>query len=291
VAVPTHDLATKGCLLTGATNGIGRAAADALARTGMTLLLVGRDSARTEATVKAVREASGNPAVQGFSADLSLRSDVRRLAAAIRAAQPRLHILVNNAGAVFTRREVTAEGTEKTLALNHLAYFLLTRELQNLLLASAPARVVNVASDAHRGTRLDFDDLESQRRYSGLGVYGKTKLMNVLFTAELARRLAGTGVTANALHPGVVATGFGQNTPGLFRTLVGIGRPFMLTPEKGAETVVYLATSPEVEGVSGKYFEKCREVRPSPAARDPEAARRLWELSERLVSGAGIAAA
>lgn len=289
--MPTHDLASRVCLLTGATNGIGRAAADALGRTGMTLLLVGRDPARTEAAVKAVREASANPRVHGYSADLSLRSDVRRLAAEVRAAHSRLHILVNNAGAVFTRREVTAEGTEKTLALNHVAYFLLTGELRPLLVASAPARVVVVASEAHRGASLDFDDLESRRRYTGLGVYGKTKLMNVLFTAELARRLAGTGVTANALHPGVVATGFGQNTPGLFKSLVGIARPFMLSPEKGAETMVYLATSPEVEGVTGKYFEKCREARPSAAARDPESARRLWELSERLVSGAGTAAA
>lgn len=289
--MPTPDLHGKVCLLTGATNGIGRAAADALARSGMTLVVVGRDRVRTEATVKEIREASGNPRVEALCADLSLRSEVRRLAAEFRAAHPRLDILVNNAGAVFTRREVTAEGTEKTLALNHLAYFLLARELGDLLVASAPARVVNVASEAHRGMRLDFADLESRKGYTGLGVYGKTKLMNILFTAELARRLAGTGVTANALHPGVVATGFGRNTPGLFRTLVGIAQPFMLTPEKGAETVTYLATSPEVEGVSGKYFEKCREVRPSPAARDPEAARRLWELSERLVSPVGTAAA
>jgi len=289
--MPTPDLHGKVCLLTGATNGIGRAAADALARTGMTLVVVGRDPVRTEATVKEIRESSGNPRVEGLSSDLSLRSEVRRLAAEFRAAHPRLDILVNNAGAVFTRREETAEGTEKTLALNHLGYFLLTRELKDLLVASAPARVVVVASEAHRGMRLDFEDLESRRGYTGLGVYGKTKLMNLLFTAELARRLAGTGVTANAVHPGVVATGFGRNRPGLFRTLVGIAQPFMLSPEKGAETVVYLATSPEVEGVSGKYFEKCREARPSPAARDPEAARRLWELSERLASSVGNAAA
>jgi len=285
------DHGGKVCLLTGATTGIGRAAAEGLARTGLTLVLAGRDAARTEAAVEGVRRVSGNDRVEGLVADLSLGSEVRRLAAEFRARHRRLDVLVNNAGAIFTRREETAEGREKTLALNHLAYFLLTRELLDLLLASAPARVVNVASEAHRGTRLDFDDLDSRRRYSGLGVYGRSKLMNLLFTAELARRLEGKAVTANALHPGVVATGFGGNTPGLFRTLVRIAQPFMLSPEKGARTLVYLATSPEVEGVSGKYFYRCREMRPSPAARDPEAARRLWELSEQLVSASRTRAA
>ncbi|HXX30678.1 MAG TPA: SDR family oxidoreductase [Myxococcaceae bacterium] len=285
------DHGGKVCLLTGATTGIGRAAAEGLARTGLTLVLAGRDAARTEAAVEGVRRASGNDRVEGLVADLSLGSEVRRLAAEFRARHRRLDVLVNNAGAIFTRREETAEGREKTLALNHLAYFLLTRELLDLLLATAPARVVNVASEAHRGTRLDFDDLDSRRRYSGLGVYGRSKLMNLLFTAELARRLEGKAVTANALHPGVVATGFGGNTPGLFRTLVRIAQPFMLSPEKGARTLVYLATSPEVEGVSGKYFYRCREMRPSPAARDPESARRLWELSEQLVSASRTRAA
>jgi len=285
------DHGGKVCLLTGATTGIGRAAAEGLARSGLTLVLAGRDAARTEAAVEGVRRASGNDRVEGLVADLSLGSEVRRLAAEFRARHRRLDVLVNNAGAIFTRREETAEGREKTLALNHLAYFLLTRELLDLLLASAPARVVNVASEAHRGTRLDFDDLDSRRRYSGLGVYGRSKLMNLLFTAELARRLEGKAVTANALHPGVVATGFGGNTPGLFRTLVRIAQPFMLSPEKGARTLVYLATSPEVEGVSGKYFYRCREMRPSPAARDPESARRLWELSEQLVSASRTRAA
>ena len=285
------DHGGKVCLLTGATTGIGRAAAEGLARSGLTLVLAGRDAARTEAAVEGVRRASGNDRVEGLVADLSLGSEVRRLAVEFRARHRRLDVLVNNAGAIFTRREETAEGREKTLALNHLAYFLLTRELLDLLLASAPARVVNVASEAHRGTRLDFDDLDSRHRYSGLGVYGRSKLMNLLFTAELARRLEGKAVTANALHPGVVATGFGGNTPGLFRTLVRIAQPFMLSPEKGARTLVYLATSPEVEGVSGKYFYRCREMRPSPAARDPESARRLWELSEQLVSASRTRAA
>jgi retinol dehydrogenase 12 len=279
----TLNLRGKVCLLTGATRGIGRAAANALARTGLTLVLVGRDRPRVEDTVREVRAATGQGNVEGLVADLSLRGEVRRLASEVRARYPRLDVLVNNAGAIFTRREETSEGTEKTLALNHLAYFLLTLELLDLLKASAPSRVVNVASEAHRGTRLDFDDLESKKDYSGLRVYGQSKLMNILFTAELARRLAGTGVTVNSLHPGVVATGFGQNTPGLFKSLVRLAAPFLTTPEKGAKTLVYLATSPEVEGVTGKYFTKSREERPSPRARDLEMAGKLWEASERLV--------
>ncbi len=286
----TVDFRQKVCLLTGATRGIGRAAAEGLARTGLRLALVGRDKARVEETVAAVRAVSGNNQVEGLVADLSLRSEVRRLAADVRGRYQRLDILVNNAGAIFTRREETAEGIEKTLALNHLGYFLLSQELLALLKASAPARVVNVASEAHRGMRLDFEDLGNRKRYSGLRVYGQSKLMNILFTEELARRLAGTGVTVNALHPGVVATGFGQNTPGLFRTLIRLAAPFLTTPEKGAETLVYLATSPEVEGITGQYFIKCRAVKPSPAGRDPQAAQTLWEASEKLVAVRNAAA-
>jgi retinol dehydrogenase 12 len=286
----TVDLRGKVCLLTGATRGIGLAAADALARTGLTLVLVGREKSRVEETVRAVRTATGHGQVDGLVADLSLRSEVRRLAKEVHSRYPRLDVLINNAGAIFTRREETAEGTEKTVALNHLGYFLLTLELLDLLKASAPSRVVNVASEAHRGMRLDMEDLQNRKRYSGLRVYGQSKLMNILFTTELARRLAGTGVTVNTLHPGVVATGFGQNTPGLFKFLVRLAAPFMTTPEKGAETLVYLATSPEVEGVTGKYFVKSRQARPSPISRDPELAGKLWVASERLVAAGKPAA-
>jgi retinol dehydrogenase 12 len=282
----TTNLRGKVCLLTGATRGIGRAAADALARTGVSLVLVGRDEARVDETVQSVRSAAGQAAgtVEGLVADLSLQSEVRRLAKLVRERYRRLDILINNAGAIFTRREETAEGREKTLALNHLGYFLLTLELLDLLKASAPARVVNVASEAHRGMRLDFEDLENRKNYSGLRVYGESKLMNVLFTNELARRLEGTGVTVNALHPGVVATGFGRNTPGLFKSLVRLAAPFMRTPEKGAQTLVYLATSADVEGVSGKYFKDSKQSLSSPAARNPESSRKLWEASERLLA-------
>jgi NAD(P)-dependent dehydrogenase (short-subunit alcohol dehydrogenase family) len=280
------DLRGKVCLLTGATRGIGRAAADGLAKTELMLVLVGRDPARVEETVRAVRSVAGRGTgqVEGLVADLSLASEVRRLAREFRARYSRLDILVNNAGAIFTRREETAQGIEKTLALNHLGYVLLTLELLDLLKASAPSRVVNVASEAHRGMRLDFEDLENRKNYSGLRVYGQSKLMNILFTNELARRLAGSTVTVNALHPGVVATGFGQNTPGLFSSLVRLAAPFMRTPEKGAETLVYLATSPEVEGVTGKYFKDARQSQSSPAARDAEAARKLWDATERLLA-------
>jgi retinol dehydrogenase-12 len=280
----TSNLRGKVCLLTGATRGIGRAAADALARSGLTLVLVGRDGPKVEETVRAVRSATGQSQVEGLVADLSLSSEVRRLAQEVRQRYRRLDVLINNAGAIFTRREETAEGREKTLALNHLGYFLLTLELLDLLKASAPARVVNVASDAHRGMRLDFEDLENRKNYSGLRVYGQSKLMNILFTNELARRLEGTQVTVNALHPGVVATGFGQNTPGIFRSLVKLAAPFMRTPEKGAETLVYLATSPEVEGVTGQYFHNSKRAVSTPAARNPESARKLWEASEKLLA-------
>jgi retinol dehydrogenase 12 len=280
----TSNLRGKVCLLTGATRGIGRAAADALARSGLTLVLVGRDGPKVEETVRAVRSATGQSQVEGLVADLSLSSEVRRLAQEVRQRYSRLDVLINNAGAIFTRREETAEGREKTLALNHLGYFLLTLELLDLLKASAPARVVNVASDAHRGMRLDFEDLENRKNYSGLRVYGQSKLMNILFTNELARRLEGTHVTVNALHPGVVATGFGQNTPGIFRSLVKLAAPFMRTPEKGAETLVYLATSPEVEGVTGQYFHNSKRAVSTPAARNPESARKLWEASEKLLA-------
>jgi retinol dehydrogenase 12 len=280
----TSNLRGKVCLLTGATRGIGRAAADALARSGLTLVLVGRDAAKVEETVRAVRAATGQSQVEGLVADLSLSSEVRRLAQEVHQRYSRLDVLINNAGAIFTRREETVEGREKTLALNHLGYFLLTLELLDLLKASAPSRVVNVASDAHRGMRLDFGDLENRRNYSGLRVYGQSKLMNILFTNELARRLEGTGVTVNALHPGVVATGFGQNTPGIFRSLIKLAAPFMRTPEKGAETLVYLATSPEVEGVTGEYFQNSKRAVATPAARSPESARKLWEASEKLLA-------
>lgn len=277
----------KTCVVTGATSGIGLVAAERLAAMGARLVLVGRDKARGETALARIsgRVPAAELAVR--YADLSSLAETSRLAAALAAELPRIDVLINNAGAMFTTRGVTADGLERTFALNHMAYFTLTNRLRDRL--AAPARVVNVASEAHRGRTLDFADLQSARQYRGFAAYGRSKLANILFTRELARRLAGSGVTANCLHPGFVASRFGDNNAGLFRLGVGLAkRLFALSPEQGAETIVYLASSPEVEGVSGGYFDKCRLRQPSAAARDDAAARRLWEESARL---AGLPAA
>ncbi len=287
----TAESRPRVCLLTGATLGIGRAAAEALAPMGMELVLVARDRARLEALAAELRRRTPGAKVGVLAGDLSRTAEVRRIAREFRATHDRLHVLLNNAGAMFARREVTPEGLERTLALNHLAYFVLTEELLPLLKSSAPSRIVNVSSDAHLGTRIDFEDLMSARgRYRAFAVYGRTKLMNILFTRELARRLEGTGVTVNAMHPGFVRSGFGHNNPGLLGTLVKWGQAFARTPEQGARTLVYLATSPAVEGVTGRYFFDERERRTSPEAQDMEAARRLWEVSVRLAGPSAAAA-
>jgi len=205
------------------------------------------------------------------------------LGAALTAALPRVDVLVNNAGAIFRRRDVTRDGLERTYALNHMAYFLLTALLKERLAAAAPSRIVSVASEAHRGATLDFDDLQGARHYSGWTAYQRSKLCNILFTRELARRLQGTGITANCLHPGFVASGFGDNNDGAFRVALSIAkRLFAISEEKGAATTVYLASSPEVQDTNGLYFKGCRPAFPSAAAQDDGAARRLWEESARL---------
>lgn len=272
----------KVCLITGATGGIGLESAKALARMGATTVLVGRDPARTEAAVQAVRAAAPGATVDFLRADLSSLQSVRALAEAFRARYPRLDVLLNNAGLIIDRRQVTVDGYEATLATNHLGPFLLTNLLLDLLKASDSARVINVSSEGHRLSRLDFDDLQSERRYDGIRVYGTSKLANILFTRALAKRLAGTRVTTNALHPGVVRTGFGHNSQGFFRHLVKLGAPFMLSAEGGAKTSVYLASSPDVEGVTGQYFIRCRPKKASSAARDDALAERLWQVSEQL---------
>jgi NAD(P)-dependent dehydrogenase (short-subunit alcohol dehydrogenase family) len=278
------DMKGKTCVVTGANAGIGRETVRALARMGASVGLVCRNRAKGEEALAAIRAETGSEALRLFVADLSSQAEVRRVAAELREAYPRLDVLVNNAGAIHSTRTTTADGLETTFATNHLGYFLLTHELLDVLRRSAPARVVNVASDAHRFVSgMDFDDLQSEKGYEAMDAYAQSKLANILFSAELARRLQGSGVTSNALHPGVVATNFGKNTTGLFAFFVKLGQPFMRSSEKGAATSVYLATSPEVEGVSGKYFANCKEKRPSAAARDEAAQRRLWEISERLV--------
>lgn len=276
----------KVCLITGGSRGIGQAAAIELAGMGATVVIVARDSARGDAVVAEIRAKTGYPAGM-LLADLSSQEAVRGVAQEFRARYNRLDVLVNNAGAVFSRRSVTVDGFERTFALNHLAYFLLTNLLIDLVKTNAPARVVNVSSDAHKGAVLDFDDLQSEHKYAGFRAYGRSKLANILFTHELARRLEGTGVTANCLHPGVVATGFNRNNGILMRIGMTLVRPFFISPEKGAQTIVYLASSPEVEGVTGEYFVNCTATTSSPASYDDEAARRLWEVSARLTGLSG----
>lgn len=279
------SLKGKTCLITGVTQGIGRVAAREIGRLGPNMVLIARDKQRGAEVVEEVK-AAGSPQVELIVADLSSQAEVRRAAAEFLSRHDRLHILVNNAGAMFGERKLSADGLEMTFALNHIGYFLLTQELLGVLKASAPARIVNVASDAHSRARLDFDDLQCEKSYSqgGFLAYGRSKLANILFTNELAQRLAGTGVTANSLHPGVVATGFGSGGGALLRLGLKLARPFFRTAEDGAKTTIHLAISPEVEGVTGKYYANSRETRPRPQALDDAAAKRLWKVSEELVS-------
>ena len=282
----------KVCLVTGFTAGIGKVTATELARQGATVVAVARDPARGQAAVDEIRRETGNGNVDLLVCDLSSQADVRKLAAAFLARHDRLHVLVNNAGAILGQRLVTVDGLEATFATNHLAYFLLTDLLLGALQAAAPARIVSVASEAHRQSSLDLDDLQFERRaYAPMAAYGASKLANILWSAELARRLEGQGVTANSLHPGVIASNFGDSGPGWMRFGVKLIRPLLTTPEKGARTSLHLATSPDVEGVTGKYFDNRKPRAPNRAATDPETMRRLWEISEKLVAKSAPAAA
>jgi NAD(P)-dependent dehydrogenase (short-subunit alcohol dehydrogenase family) len=270
----------KVCVITGATSGIGRVAAMRLAQLGARLVLVARDPARAEATLARLRAQA--PAHRAHLADLSRIAEMKRVAAEIAAAEPRVDLLINNAGALFGARRFTADGLERSFAVNHLAYFVLTHGLRERLLASAPARVVNTASTMHRVAWLDFDDLQYTRYHNGLLAYARSKLCNVLFTRELARCWAGTGVTVNCFHPGFTRTRFG-NQAGLFwAPLLFIGKAFAIPPAWGARTLLHLATSPEVADVTGGYFVRCRLTRPSRNAEDEAAARQLWDESARI---------
>ena len=285
----------KVVVITGATSGIGQIAAETLAERGARIVQVARDRDRGEAALKRLRERAPGIDHTVHYGDLSRLREIKRVAIEIAAAETHIDVLVNNAGAIFSRRRVTEDGLEMTFALNHMAYFVLTAGLRERLIGSAPARVVNTASDAHELGALAFDDLQSERAYahagflesmryggSGFRVYGRSKLCNVLFTQELARRLEGTGVTVNCLHPGFVATRFGDQAGGWISLAVRIAKHFALSPQEGAKTIVYLASSPDVANVTGKYFDKCRPVTPSREAQDRDAAQRLWEDSERL---------
>jgi NAD(P)-dependent dehydrogenase (short-subunit alcohol dehydrogenase family) len=282
--IPLADMTGRVCVVTGATRGIGRSTAERLAELGATLVLVCRRLEEGESVAREIAAVRGGRPALVVPADLSSQRSIRDVAELIRAAHGHVHVLVNNAGVIPKQRETTVDGLEMQFAVNHLAYFLLTNLLLDRLIDGAPSRVVNVSSGAHQGGRLDFSDLQSERRYDPVRVYGRTKLANVLFTYELARRLGGTGVTANCLHPGVIATKLMadyMNVP-----LVGgaIARTFGGSAEKGAETSVYLAASREIEGVSGRYFVGQRETRSSPASYDVALQQRLWEESARLAA-------
>jgi NAD(P)-dependent dehydrogenase (short-subunit alcohol dehydrogenase family) len=281
----------KTVLVTGANQGIGKATAIALARKGAHVVIVARNADKGRAALAEVQSAAGEVGAELIVADLSSQQQVRRAADEYKAKHDRLDVLVNNAGVFVPERHVTADGLEETFALNHLGYFLLTQELLPVLKASGPSRIVNVASEAHRGARMQWEDLQYERRpYKGMRAYGQSKLDNILFTYELARRLEGTKVTANCLHPGVIASGFGQTYGGAFSVLLKLGRPFLLTTEEGARTSIYLASSPEVEGVTGKYFSKCRPVRSNAVSYDEPSQRKLWAISEELVRSKAQAA-
>jgi NAD(P)-dependent dehydrogenase (short-subunit alcohol dehydrogenase family) len=279
----------KICLITGGTNGIGKSTAQALAHMGATVVIVGRNAQKTNQVVQEIRLATGNANMDSLLADLSSQQDIRRLASDFKSKYSHLHVLLNNAGGTFMKRQLSVDGIEMTFALNHLAYFLLTNLLLDMIKASAPARIVSVSSDAHSGGKIDFDNLQGERSYSSFGPYGSSKLANILFTNELARRLEGTGVTANALHPGLTSTGFGRNNPGVVMKIMGILIPLIgRSPEKGARTSIYLASSPEVQGVTGKYFVDCKVTQPAPQAVDQAVARKLWDISAEMVHLAAI---
>jgi NAD(P)-dependent dehydrogenase (short-subunit alcohol dehydrogenase family) len=272
----------KVCVITGATSGIGRVAAERLAQMGARLVLVARDSGRAEATLARLRAIAPAAAHRAHHADLSRIAEMKRVAAEIAAAEPRIDLLVNNAGALFGARRLTEDGLERSFAVNHLAYVVLSLGLRERLLASAPARVVNTASTMHRVAWLDFDDLQYAKFYNSVFAYSRSKLCNILFTRELARRWAGTGITVNCHHPGFTRTRFGNQSGLFWAPLVFAAKAFAIPPAWGARTLVHLATSPEVADVTGGYFVRCRLTRPSRSAEDVDVARRLWDETARI---------
>jgi NAD(P)-dependent dehydrogenase (short-subunit alcohol dehydrogenase family) len=275
--------------ITGGTSGIGKAAATALAAMGAEVVVTGRNRERGGAAAEEIRRDSGSDGASLLLADLSVQSEVRRLAEEFQERHDRLDVLVNNAGLIQSRRTETPDGIETTLAVNHLAPFLLTNLLLDLLKESAPSRIVTVSSEGQRWAKMDLDDLQSRRRYRPFQVYGTTKLANIMFINELAGRLQGTGVTANCVHPGGVNTNFGTNNRGFTTLLFRAFKPFMRSPEQGADTVIYLAASPDVEGMTGKYLTDRKLITASEEAYDENLRRKLWEISEEL-TGLKVAA-
>ncbi|HTT98923.1 MAG TPA: SDR family oxidoreductase [Rhizomicrobium sp.] len=276
----------KTIVVTGGTSGIGEVAAVELARQGARIVLIARDPERAGITLSKLRNA--NPGAQHVShiADLSRIAEMKRVSREIAQAEPEIDVLINNAGALFGKRQVTEDGLEMTFAVNHMAYFVVTTALLPNL--KSGARIVSTASDAHQGAKLDFSDLQSEKKYSGFSVYGRSKLCNILFNRELARRIAGTGVTANCLHPGFVATRFGDSSGGMFQTIIKLGKPVAaISPERGAETIVYLASSPAVEDKSGGYYYKNKLATPTKEAQNDADAKRLWDVSAQLAGMPG----
>ncbi len=282
----THEnagMSGRICLVTGATAGIGLATARALAQQGATVVGVGRNAGKGQETAARIRQETSNPAVEFLAADLSSQAEVRRVAAEFRAAHSRLDVLVNNVGAFFMQRRLSADGIEMTWALNYLGVYLLTHLLLDTLRASAPSRIVNVSSAMHQSAQLDLDDLQGEHKYSGMKAYGQSKLALVMLTYEWARRLEGTDVTVNALHPGFVATDMYRSSGGIVRLVAPIIQWMAIGPEAGAETSIYLATSHEVAGITGKYFVKKQPARSAPASYDAAAAQHLLKISDEMV--------
>jgi len=272
----------KTVVITGATSGIGEVAALTLAKMGARIVAVARSRQRGEATLAQLRSSAPGIAHAIHFADLSRLNEMKRVAVQIADQESRIDVLINNAGAIFATRQLTEDRLERTFALNHMAYFVVTAGLRERLLASGPARIINTASAAHLGANLDFDDLQSAKRYIAMKAYGRSKLCNILFTRELARRLRGSGVTTNCLHPGFVATRFGDQSGGLISRFVWLAKFFAMSPTKGARTIVYLASSPEVAEATGQYFYRCLSTTPSSLAQDDVAALELWHRSAAL---------
>lgn len=279
----TTPMQNKTVLVTGATAGIGLVTARELARKGAHVTIVSRSPEKCALVVDEIKSLTGNVNIEYIAADLSVKEEIHRAAYEFKKRHTRLDVLINNAGGVFMSRQLSKDGIEMTFALNHLNYFLLTHLLLDVLKASAPARIINVSSDAHRGAKIKFDDIQYEKNYSGFAVYSQSKLCNILFTYELARRLEGSGVTVNALHPGFVASGFGKNNGFLMRLVLRLLSPVARNTNDGASTSIYLASSREVEGVTGKYFVDAREVASDPLSYDKAAAEKIWNLSLEMI--------
>src|SRR6267143_25668 len=277
------DMTGKTCLITGGNSGIGKATALGLARMGANVVVVSRSKEKGEAALAEISAESGNRNVELMLADISSQDSIRRLASDFKAGHEKLHLLVNNAEVYLTRRTTTSDGFESTFAINHLGPFLLTNLLLDLLKASAPSRIVNITSDAHNGAKVNFEDLQGEKKFSGWKAYGQSKLAMILFTHELATRLDDTGVTVNSAHPGVVRTNFANNN-GLVTFGFRLMRPFFISPATAAKRILYVATSPDLDGVNGKYFTKKHEAKSSQESYEDDSAKRLWQISEQLTN-------